>query len=887
MLFKPESITKDHILQAVERIEKEQIDLKGATKYQVVINGKEYPPKEIMRYAHEEMNGEHLWEYPGGYPTNKWLEKLGFEIIQRMSPSISLEKNSSYWIFQANPDHFDIHTALKNNQLNSWTVRGHKDKIKEGDKVIIWLTGKESGCYALAEVISEPYEDSGSDAKLWKKENKIAHQADIKVTHNLLDNPIGKEEIKSIAGLDNMKVGNQGTNFSATKEEFDILRKMAESRVNHKVWIYSPGEGAYLWEEFYQDGIMAIGWDELGDLSQYDTKEEIAKTLREQTGESSSKKNDATANYEFRNIASVGDLVIVKRGKHELLGYGYISSDYKFDDSRSKYKSLREVNWEKKGSWLLDESLALKTFTDITDYETSHSNYLLYYERLLGIMNNEPQVMDTEKKADALNTILFGPPGTGKTYNTINKALEIIGEDLTDLSRKKIKELYKSRIDEGQIVFTTFHQSMSYEDFVEGIKPIKPKPDDTYLKYDINKGLFFQISEEAKSNYENSKKGNEDKLKFEIAFEKLKDEWEENPEMKFPLKTKGYDYTIIGFTNTSIQFKKASGGTGHTLSINTLRDLYYGKEINFNAGVGIYYPAILEKLNSYKGDGKTPYKNYVMIIDEINRGNVSQIFGELITLLEEDKRIDKPEMLEVELPYSKEKFSVPPNLYIIGTMNTADRSVEALDTALRRRFSFEEMPPKPDLLKPENLLKHLWYQHSDSKWKDPKWINEESAVLEFFNGTKLNKDKYKALEDGDNPAWLRNNPFENIIRFNPEIDLYKLLNSINSRIEKLIDKDHKIGHSYFINVRSIDDLKLVFKDKVIPLLEEYFFGDFGKIGLVLGKSFIEKEESEEFDFADFEDYDNYIKEDLSKRATYRIKHSSNWDFKSVYDAIQK
>lgn len=101
---------------------------------------------------------------------------------------------------------------------------------------------------------------------------------------------------------------------------------------------------------------------------------------------------------------------------------------------------------------------------------------------------------------------MFGPPGTGKTYNTINKALEIIGEDLTDLSRKKIKELYKSRIDEGQIVFTTFHQSMSYEDFVEGIKPIKPKPDDTYLKYDINKGLFFQISEEAKSNYENSKK---------------------------------------------------------------------------------------------------------------------------------------------------------------------------------------------------------------------------------------------------------------------------------------------------------------------------------------------------------------------------------------------
>ena len=171
-------------------------------------------------------------------------------------------------------------------------------------------------------------------------------------------------------------------------------------------------------------------------------------------------------------------------------------------------------------------------------------------------------------------------------------------------------------------------------------------------------------------------------------------------------------------------------------------------------------------------------KPYVLIIDEINRGNVSQIFGELITLIEEDKRLGKNEALEVILPYSKEKFGVPSNLHIIGTMNTADRSVEALDTALRRRFSFVEMMPEYEELK------------------------------------KIQFDDFQ---------------------------LGELLKTINSRIEALLDRDHTIGHSYFINIKPNDTeaLKEAFTNKIIPLLQEYFYHDYEKLALILGEGFVE------------------------------------------------
>jgi len=179
----------------------------------------------------------------------------------------------------------------------------------------------------------------------------------------------------------------------------------------------------------------------------------------------------------------------------------------------------------------------------------------------------------------------------------------------------------------------------------------------------------------------------------------------------------------------------------------------------------------------------------------------------------------------VILPYSKEPFKVPSNVYLIGTMNTADRSIEALDTALRRRFSFKEFSPKPELIKIEGV-----------------------------------SSKIGGIVDG--------------------IDLASLLNTINTRIEKLINKDHKIGHSYFLKVDNKEKLIHAFKNEIIPLLEEYFFGDYGKIGLILGSSFVEKA-NHDFDFAKFEHYDTDIQSDLKEKAVFRIKNEDQWDFSTI------
>jgi len=468
-----------------------------------------------------------------------------------------------------------------------------------------------------------------------------------------------------------------------------------------------------------------------------------------------------------------------------------------------------------------------------------------------------------------LNQILYGPPGTGKTFNSINRAIEIINPnfDLTQ-ERSLIKMEFDRLVTENQIAFTTFHQSMSYEDFIEGIKPEEPEKEGDPVIYKVKYGILRNHCIEASFEIAQLREDDitEEVLDFSILYDKFVESIEEKliegKVVELEIKTGGKVLVESISQQGNVIIKHHDGNRTYTVSKarltklqSAIKDLDDVSNINdeFRSIIGgsnsSAYWSVLnairkEKVSVPKSKEKRKYtfeekkevvlslsksdfknkngKPFVLIIDEINRGNVSAIFGELITLIEDDKRLGKGEALEVILPYSKEKFGVPPNLYIIGTMNTADRSVEALDTALRRRFSFEEMPPNYE-------LKEL---------------------------------KYKIF--GHNA--------------------YDVLQTINKRIEKLLDNDHAIGHSYFLS-KDEDKIMVSFYKNIIPLLQEYFFGDYGKIGLVLGKGFVQQKDWDNDDKF-FADFDEESASDYEDRNVFKIIDYSK-DRIGFADAISK
>lgn len=434
----------------------------------------------------------------------------------------------------------------------------------------------------------------------------------------------------------------------------EILPEVIEEQ---KTWSYAPGEDGRKWEEFKKDDIMAIGWDAVGDLARYGSKEEIKTELTRLYGTESTYMNDGHALWQFCNEVQIGDRIFAKAGSKILLGIGEVISDYEYDNNREEYKHLRKVNWIKVGRWELDEKFAIKTLTDITAYEE-------FCEKVENVANDNivdvtweaytkqdflKDVFVSEEQYDALrellirkkNIILQGAPGVGKTYAAKRLAYSIIEEK-----------------DEKRVKLIQFHQSYSYEDFIMGYRP-------TENGFSIKHGVFYDFCKVAQGN---------------------------------------------------------------------------------------------------------PDKPFFFIIDEINRGNLSKIFGELLMLIEADKRGEK-----MALVYEDENFFVPENIYIIGMMNTADRSLAIIDYALRRRFCFFELVPA---------------------------FGSES-FREYLIG---------------------NNVDEAIVN-----KIVRSLSYLNSKIENdpNLGSGFRIGHSYFCDCNTADNLwyESIIKYEVAPLLEEYWFDD--------------------------------------------------------------
>ncbi|MTB51859.1 McrB family protein [Lewinella sp. W8] len=460
--------------------------------------------------------------------------------------------------------------------------------------------------------------------------------------------------------------------------------------------------------------------------------------------------------------------------------------------------------------------------------------------------------------ASPLNQIFYGPPGTGKTYATITHAVAIVENvavaTVEEEERSEVLRRYRRYQQERRIAFTTFHQSLSYEDFVEGLKPRINKDSEEEageVEYEIKQGIFRDATTTAIYSAVEVSEADEERtaLNFAEKYDAFVKMVQMNLAAEEPVELKTWTGKKVYIRELSEKksmwiYHGTDGETKHTVSRQRLIKLNNkikekGEINNINkfipeaiggANYSAYYAAwkaVQDFVPSIETAQKDEYSSvdekadiisgldlselnfdvapaHVLIIDEINRGNVSAILGELITLLEPDKRLGAREELRVTLPYSREEFGVPPNLYVIGTMNTADRSVEALDAALRRRFTFREVAP------------------------DPQVITREHATSGQVQVSDL------------------------------DVDLGELLQLINRRIKVLKDADHQIGHSYFLRVRDWRGLATAFNDRIIPLLREYFFANYGQLQLVVGKGFCAVEATETTDFAiaddEVEDY---------------------------------
>ena len=464
-----------------------------------------------------------------------------------------------------------------------------------------------------------------------------------------------------------------------------------------------------------------------------------------------------------------------------------IYSIFDYYDLKSKNPKYLEEEFLKSG----------KTKKLFADYNSAVNKYIEFINSkgiAMPITDNKQRKSKTDL---SLNQILYGPPGTGKTYTTMAKAIEIIRgkkvgeEEINDEEKRKaLKKQFDEYVQSGQIKFVTFHQSYGYEEFVEGLKAYT---EDKNIHYRVEDGIFKEICKRIKECKEH-KKWKVPQIS-EDRFDKLYDiyaanlpNYAKNETSNKKLKTSdGYEFYLYKNTAQGIEARSASSADGNPMpmSKDSLKKILFDQDNSKSSyRYGTHPDAVLEDMLSTMP--------YVLIIDEINRGNISKIFGELITLIEPSKRLGAEDEIKVELPYSqhkkegeREKFGVPSNLYIIGTMNTADRSIALMDTALRRRFEFVEMMPQPELL---GTIK-IKYKDKDI---DPKEI---------------------------------------------EIDFTTMLKTINDRIEYLYDRDHTIGHAYFMPLKDsadISELASIFKNKILPLLQEYFYDDWEKIRLVLG-----------------------------------------------------
>jgi len=787
----PENINREHIVKAIEHIDKNGID-KGrqSTTYDLIFEEKKYPPKLIISLANKYANGQELDHniFKGGLntPAFKKLKSEGFMIKEKINNTNTNLEHYDSGIFKKAMDiskeivkndlskvapkkgtkaHEIYSTVIKSKVLEYKELYNNKSPnlvLKDILQFINYENGLSKEDFEVFNFkywgrVLQPYVWSCISLKSPKgtsNPQSLSPQLYILVDNDLVragicygdylkpdDDLITKTKknnnlmndlwnaLNSNPKLDYYSVNNEG--LFALKEDYrkinnvnDLINdwnvgshisshylyenindttkneivetinslipmfnkicsysKNLNTKPTTKYWLYAPGQNASQWDNFYDNGIMAIDWNKIQNLKEYESKKEIRDILKERYDYSADYKNDSLCLYEFCNEMNIGDIVIAKSGRSEYLGYGIVESDYQYDSNLDSYKHTRKVNWVAKGKWKeVEKAIVLKTLTDITKYP----DYVNRLIELLGIESDNitNQVSDLSKinytKNMAIqdlfieanefnhivnllslkqNIILQGPPGVGKSFIS-----------------KRIAYCLLNNKDDDRVEMVQFHQSYSYEDFIQGYRPTNDG------NFTLKNGLF-------------------------------------------------YDFCIKAQNNSD--------------------------------------------------------KKYVFIIDEINRGNLSKIFGELMLLIENDKR--GPEYA-ISLTYSNsenDRFYIPENLYIIGMMNTADRSLAMVDYALRRRFCFIDLIPQ---FHSKKFKSHL------QKYKvNKKVVNKIIEKIDALNN--------QISEDSD------------------------------------LGSGYNIGHSFFTPNKdgkyNIDWYNQIIDYEIEPLIREYWFDKINKVETII------------------------------------------------------
>jgi 5-methylcytosine-specific restriction protein B len=447
--------------------------------------------------------------------------------------------------------------------------------------------------------------------------------------------------------------------------------------------------------------------------------------------------------------------VIANKGISKILAVGSVTTDgYRFDDRRATHKHTLSVEWDTSYEKTIPEQRqwAFVTIADLTEEQ-----WRLIFDA------SSPEALPILPPS-CPNQILYGPPGTGKTYQGIRRAAEIVDGCSYEGRDDDAKAAFDRHLASGRVRFATFHQSFSYEDFIEGIRPVMEGGE---ARFQVRDGLFKTMAIEAlfaclepvpavgaDGKYTRPEAGSKTGIIWDLA-DQLVEELGRVPTGKEIWERAIAQGSVPNTAKTQASRWRQLRGQADTEPLS--KD---------------------EVVSSYLADGPASgwrlredgiFPPYVLVIDEINRGNISRIFGELITLIEDDKREGRRNGLRVTLPCSQELFAVPPNLFLLGTMNTADKSLALLDVALRRRFEFRELAPD------FSLCKRL-------------------------------------------PEPMR-----------------RVLERLNERIELRKDRDHRIGHAFFMEVADVESFNRAFSRRVVPLLQEYFFNDIDGARYVLGE----------------------------------------------------